>query len=258
MTAGIVLQYAVRIVRQFSNEVQVRQQLQRSGKNFLAPGAGPSAFSRVDLRSRAWFNENLESRDFFVPGVVALLVSIVTLLLTSMAVVREKEIGTLEQMMVTPITRLDFILGKTVPFALIAFVDLFLVAAVGVYWFEIPFRGSLPLLCGATGLYILTTLGIGLLISTISQTQQQAMMSTFFFFFPAMLLSGFTFPIANMPEPVQWLTYIDPIRYFLVILRGIFLKGVGADILWPPMAVLAVMGVVTLALATRRLSKTMA
>ena len=144
-----------------------------------------------------------------------------------MAVVREKEIGTMEQIMVTPITPAEFILGKTVPFALIGFVDVLLVTLIGVFWFEVPIRGNLLLLLLGTALFLMTTLGVGLLISTVSQTQQQAMMTTFFFFFPAMLLSGFAFPIANMPEPVQWLTLLNPLRYFLVIVRGIFLKGVG-------------------------------
>ena len=132
-----------------------------------------------------------------------------------------------------------------------------IVAAIGAFWFEVPIRGNLALLYFATSLYLMTTLGIGLLISTISQTQQQAMMSTFFFFFPAMLLSGFTFPIANMPTVVQWITYLNPLRILPGGLRGIFLKGVGLDILWPQMLVLAVMGVVTLAVAVRRFHKTM-
>ena len=162
-----------------------------------------------------------------MPGVLVIVVSVVTMLLTSMAVVREREIGTMEQIMVTPITPAEFILGKTMPFALIGFIDVALVTLIGGFWFEVPIRGNLALLFFATGLYLMTMLGIGLFISTVSQTQQQAMISTFFFFFPAMLLSGFAFPIANMPEPVQWLTLFDPLRYFLVIVRAIFLKRRG-------------------------------
>ena len=192
-----------------------------------------------------------------MPGVIALLVMLITLLLTSMAVVREKEIGTMEQIMVTPITPKEFILGKTVPFALISFIDVLLITLVGVFWFEVPIRGNLFLLLLATGLYIMTTLGVGLLISTISRTQQQAMMSAFFFQFPAVLLSGFVFPIANMPEVIQWLTYFNPLRYFLVIIRGIFLKGVGVTILWPHMATLAIMGLIVLWTASKRFRKTM-
>jgi ABC-2 type transport system permease protein len=248
-TAGIVLSYAAQITGKYSQQVLI----ERFHKSLGAVAEPP----QIDLRTRAWFNENLESRNFYVPGVIAIVVSLVTLLLTSMAIVREKEIGTIEQVMVTPITRTEFILGKTLPFALIGFIDVTIVAIVGAMWFEVPVRGSLPLLYLATGLYLMTTLGIGLLISTISGTQQQAMMSTFFFFFPTMLLSGFAFPIANMPEPVQWLTVINPLRYFLVIIRSIFLKGIGLDLLWPEMTILAVMGVVTLSLAVSRFHKTL-
>ncbi len=248
-TAAIILGYSSKIVSLYSREILV----QRSSR---LQGSGP-LFSQINLVSRAWFNENLESRNFFVPGVIALLVMLITLLLTSMAVVREKEIGTMEQIMVTPITPREFILGKTLPFILISFIDVILISLVGIFWFEVPIRGNLALLFLATGLYIMSTLGVGLLISTISRTQQQAMMSAFFFVFPAMLLSGFIFPIANMPEPVQWLTYINPLRYFLVIIRGIFLKGIGVDILWPHMTALLVIGLIVLWAASKRFKKTM-
>jgi ABC-2 type transport system permease protein len=249
-TAGIVLSYASRTTGALSEQIVI----ERLGR--LA-GARQNP-NLVDLRSRAWFNENLESRNYFVPAVIVVVVTLVTLLLTSMAVVREKEIGTMEQIMVTPITPVEFVLGKTVPFALIGFADVILVTLVGTFWFEVPIRGSVALLLLATGLYLMTTLGAGLLISTISQTQQQAMMSTFFFFFPAMLLSGFAFPIANMPEVVQWLTLANPLRYFLVIVRAIFLKGVGAAVLWKELAALAAMGVATLWVVARRFHKTLA
>lgn len=249
-TAGIVLDYSSKIVGQFSEKVLVTQLTQSRGSV-----RGPQ---RVEVKTRAWFNENLESRNFYVPGVIAIIVMLITLMLTSMAVVREKEIGTIEQIMVTPITPREFILGKTVPFALIGFADVVLITMIGVFWFEVPIRGNLFLLFSATALYLMTTLGMGLFISTVSQTQQQAMMSTFFFYFPAVLLSGFMFPIANMPQVVQWLTYLNPLRYFLVIIRGIFLKGIGLEILWPQMATLAVMGVITLWLASRRFRKTLA
>ena len=212
---------------------------------------------RVELETRTWFNENLESRNFYVPGVIAIVVMLITLMLTSMAVVREKEIGTIEQIMVTPITSAEFILGKTLPFALIGFANVVLVTLIGVFWFGVPIRGSLLMLFFATSLYLLTTLGVGLLISTQSRTQQQAMMSAFFFYFPAVLLSGFMFPIANMPQVIQWLTYLNPLRYFLVIVRGIFLKGIGPEVLWPQMFALAVLGVATLWLASRRFQKTL-
>lgn len=249
-TAGIAADYAAKIIGQLSQEILVYRFTRLRGSG-LEPG-------RVLLETRAWFNENLESRNFYVPGVIAIVVMLITLMLTSMAVVREKEIGTIEQIMVTPIRPLEFILGKTLPFALIGFADVALVSLVAVGWFDVPIRGSLPLLFIATALYIMTTLGVGLFISTLSSTQQQAMMSTFFFYFPAVLLSGFMFPIANMPAVVQWLTYLNPLRYFLVILRGIFLKGLGTEILWPQMLALAVMGVATLGLASSRFRKTIA
>lgn len=245
-TAGLVLGYAGKIVGTMNRTVLVR----------LADRAGRSiSADPVPLRSRAWFNENLESRNFYVPGVVALIVTLVTLMLTSMAVVREKEIGTMEQIIVTPITRTEFILGKTLPFALIAIINVLVVTAIAVLWFRVPIRGSILLLLASTLVFLTSTIGIGLFISTASGTQQQAMMSAFFFYFPAVLLSGFMFPIANMPEPVQWLTFLNPLRYYLVIIRGIFLKGVGPGILWPQMAALALLGVTSLTLATRRFRK---
>ncbi len=248
-TAGIVMGYASRITSDFSQHVLIQRFEQTVG--------GGQTPGRVDLRTRAWFNENLESRNFYVPGVIVTVVSVVTLLLTSMAVVREKEIGTMEQVMVTPIKPGEFILGKTIPFALIALLDVLLVTAVGAFWFEVPVRGSLALLLLGTVLYLMTMLGIGLLISTVSQTQQQAMMTTFFFFFPAMLLSGFAFPIANMPRVVQWLTLFNPLRYYLVVIRSVFLKGVGMEVLWMPMLILAVMGVSMLWIVSKRFRKTL-
>jgi drug efflux transport system permease protein len=248
-TAGVVLGYANRIAARFAGRVRLDRSLRTAGK--IAPREG------VELLPRAWFNENLESRNFFVPGVIAILVMLVTLMLTSMAVVREKEVGTIEQLLVSPITPVEFILGKTLPFAIIGYVDVLLVAVVGVLWFDVPIRGSVPLLIVATTFYLMTTLGIGLLISTVSRTQQQAMMGVFFVYFPCVLLSGFMFPIENMPLPVQYLTYVNPLRYFLIVLRGIFLKGTGAAVLWPQMAALLLMGAATLAAATLRFRKTL-
>lgn len=249
-TAGIVLDYSSRIIGRFGNHV-LATRLSRMG----ADGASAEPLT---LETRAWFNANLESRNYYVPGVIAILVMLITLMLTSMAVVREKEAGTMEQIMVTPITPGEFILGKTLPFAVIAFADVVAITLVAAFWFQVPLEGSLLLLFGATGLYIMTTLGIGLLISTMSSTQQQAMMGTFFFYLPAVLLSGFMFPIANMPKSIQWLTYANPLRYFLVIIRGIFLKGVGPSVLWPQMVALFAMGVGTLWFATTRFKKTLA
>jgi ABC-2 type transport system permease protein len=164
----------------------------------------------------------------------------------------------MEQIIATPITKAEFILGKTIPFVLIGFIDVAMITAVAYFWFDVPIRGSLLLLFGATALFLMSSLGFGLFISTISQTQQQAMMSAFFFVFPTMLLSGFAFPIENMPQTVQWLTYINPLRYYLVIIRGVFLKGVGVDILWPEMLGLFLIGSIILFFAVQRFHKTVA
>lgn len=249
-TARFVLNYSQTIAMQFNRTVQRRQLERQSG--------GAAAAAGVDLRPRAWFNENLESRNYMVPGIMAVLVMLVTLMLTGMAVVREKEVGTIEQIMVTPIRPIEFILGKCAPFIVIGFVDVLLVTAVGVGWFRIPIQGSFLLLLGGMGLFLMSTLGIGLFISTVSSTQQQAMMTTFLFFFPAMLLSGFIYPIANMPEPVRWITIVNPLRHVLVIIRGIFLKGVGVEVLWPQMLALFLIGAAVLAIAVSRFRKTMA
>jgi len=249
-TAGIVLNYVARIAARYSDRLQISQREQRFGHT--APVGG------VDLQSRAWFNDNLESRNFYVPAVIANIVLIITMLLSSMAVVREKEIGTMEQIIVTPISRAEFILGKTFPFVIIGFLDVALITAVAVFWFKVPIRGSITLLFGATALFLMSSLGFGLFISAISRTQQQAMMSAFFFIFPAMLLSGFAFPIENMPDSVQLLTFLNPLRYYLVIIRGIFLKGIGLDILWPQLAALALLGSAILSFAVNRFRKTLA
>lgn len=248
-TAGIVLNYATRIAAGFSKELQAGQLSRLTGNSPATAG--------VKLQSRAWFNENLESSNYYVPAVIANIVLVITMLLSSMAVVREKEIGTMEQMIVTPISKSEFILGKTIPFVLIGFIDVAVITAVSVFWFDVPIRGSLLLLFGATALFLMSALGFGLYISTVSTTQQQAMMSSFFFIFPAMLLSGFAFPIENMPPLVQYFTYLNPLRYYLVIIRGIFLKGVGAQILWPQMAGLFILGGVILTFAVTRFRKTL-
>jgi ABC-2 type transport system permease protein len=180
---------------------------------------------------------------------------LVTLSLTTMAIVREKEIGTMEQLMVTPIRPVELILGKTLPFVLIGFLDMLLVVGVALLIFHVPFAGNFGTLCLAAFFFILTTLGAGLFISTVSKTQQQANMSTFLFFQPFMMLSGFTFPIRNMPLGVQWFTYLNPMRYFMEIVRGIFLRGSGINVLWPDMAALAVFGVVILGLSVQRFHK---
>jgi ABC-2 type transport system permease protein len=210
----------------------------------------------IEPRIRIWFNPQLESRHFMIPGVLALVLLVVTANLASMAIVREKELGTLEQLNVTPLRRWELIAGKLLPYGAIAMVDVLLVVAVAVFWFEVPLRGSFALLLAMSLLYVVCTLALGLFISTISETQQQAMMTaTFFFLTPMIYLSGFIFPIENMPQVIQVVTYLIPLRYFLVIVRGIFLKGVGLDLLWPQAAALAAWGSIVLTLAVSRSRK---
>jgi len=255
-TASVVMDYANRIIGQYNRDLA--QSALAVQKVAVGAPASDAPFARpggIDLRSRAWYNPDLRSRNYNVPGVIAIIIMLTSLLLTSMAIVREREIGTMEQLMVIPIRPAELILGKTLPFALIGFFDVALITAVAFFWFSVPIRGSLLLLFGATGLYLLSTLGIGLFISTVSKTQQQALMSTFFFYLPAVLLSGFMFPIANMPMTIQYLTYGNPLRYFLVIIRGIFLKGNGPVVLWPQMLALLLLGTAVFAVSTLRFRK---
>lgn len=217
---------------------------------------GPVAVAPpLDVRERAWFNADLSSRAYNVPGVAGLIIFLICLLLTALAIVREREVGTLEQLMVSPITPRELIAGKSLPFALIGLFDLALVTAVAMVWFDIPFRGSALLLLGASILYILSGLGIGLFISTVSSTQQEAFMGTFLVFLPAILLAGFMFPVRSMPEIFQWITLANPIRHYLVIVRAIFLKGAGFGALWPHFAALAMIGGAILATAAGRFRK---
>lgn len=246
-STGVAMGYARSVVAEYSAE---RTAERLPGGRRVAP---------IDADVRVWFNPRLESREFMVPGIVALLLLVVTTNLSAMAIVREREVGTLEQLNVTPLARWELIVGKLLPYALIGLFDVVLVTLVAVFWFQIPFRGSFPLLFLCSGMYLLSTLGLGLFISTISSTQQQASMTaTFFFLTPMIYLSGFTFPIENMPDWIQYVTYLIPLRYFLVIVRGIFLKGVGVDILWPQMAALLACGLVLITLATLRSSKRLA
>jgi ABC-2 type transport system permease protein len=212
-------------------------------------------FGEIDGRIRTWYNPNLDSQYYYVPGIVAFLVMLLSLLFTSMAVVREKEAGTMEQLIVTPLKATEFILGKTIPFILIAQTQMVMVILFARLWFRIPMMGSAWLLLAASSIFLLSTLGIGLLISTVSRTQQQAMMTNFFFILPFFMLSGFVFPIANMPVVVQWLTRLNPLSHFLIIIRGIFLKGTGLAILWPQFLELAVLGGIVFTVAVRRFRK---
>jgi len=210
----------------------------------------------VDLRERAWFNPDLDSRDYNVPAVVGAIILLVALLLTSLAIVREREMGTLEQLMVSPLRPIELIAGKTIPFAIIGLIDLGIVFGIALLWFGIPFEGSVWLLLLASVLYLLSALGIGLFISTISRTQQEAFMASFLIFMPTILLSGFMFPVSSMPEIFQWLTLLNPTRHYLEIVRGIFLKGAGLAPLAQQYGALLVMGVAILLVSASRFQKT--
>jgi len=210
---------------------------------------------QVQLEQRPWYNPDLRSRWFFVPGVIGSLTLVLVTTLTAFAVVREREIGTLEQIMVTPIRPFEFILGKTLPFFLIGLLDVLLIATVGTFWFQVPFRGQIAVLFTGAVLFILCMLGVGLLISTVSSTQQQAMVTSFFFIMPAITFSGFGFPISTMPPWLQYCTYLSPLRYFLVVLRGSYLKGVGMNVLWPQMLAMGVLGVALLTMSVLRFHK---
>lgn len=249
-TALIAVGYVNQIASRFSQDYQT-EHLLRTSPLLL------SQLPRIVLEHRPWFNADLHSQWFFVPGIIGNLVLVMVVTLTAFAVVREREIGTLEQIMVTPIGRLEFILGKTVPFFLVGLLDTVFISLVGTFWFGVPFRGSIWVLALGAILFILCMLGIGLFISTISKTQQQAMVAGFFFIMPAIIFSGFGTPISSMPEFLQQLTYLDPLRYFLDVLRGVYLKGVGLEALWPQMAAMGVFGIIMLTVSVMRFQKSL-
>lgn len=248
-TALIALGYISQIVAKFQASTM---------HNAIAAtsSAAPGTIA-VSLQERPWFNQGLEDRWFFLPGVIGTLTLIQVISLTAFAVVREREMGTLEQIMVSPITPFEFILGKTVPFFLIGLGDVALVTAFGTLWFDIPFVGNpLILLLGAT-LFLLAAVGLGLLLSTFSRTQQQAFALNFFLINPFMVLSGFAFPIAAMPRTLQWFTMINPLRYFLIVVRAVFLKGVGLNVLWPQLAAMAALATAMLTISILRFRKSL-
>jgi ABC-2 type transport system permease protein len=212
---------------------------------------------QVTLESRPWFNEGLISQWYFVPGVIGNLMLIMVMMLTAYAVVREREIGTLEQIMVTPVRRFEFILGKTIPFFLIGCIDAAMISFIGTFWFGVPFRGSVVVLAAGIVIFLFAALGLGLLISTISKTQQQAMIAAFFLIMPAVTLSGFGTPVSSMPEFFQRISYLNPLRHVLVVLRGAYLKGVGFDVLWPHMLVMATIAGVLLTVSVLRFRKSL-
>ena len=247
-TALIAVGYINQIAQRFAADYQRDRMLR------LAPQAAIS-FPSVELEQRPWYNPDLRSRWFFVPGVIGNICMVIVIVLTAFAVVREREIGTLEQIMVTPIRPAEFILGKTVPFFLIGLADMALIATVGTLWFRIPLRGSMLVLFSGGVVFLLCMLGVGLLISTLSSTQQQAMVTAFFFIMPAITFSGFGFPISAMPRWLQIGSHLSPLRHLLIILRGVYLKGVGFDVLWPQFAEMAVLAALLLTISILRFHK---
>ncbi len=247
-TAAISAGYVQLIVSNYSKSV-VTDFLNKNGMKIIPAG-------NVESKVRVWYNPELKTRNFMVPGIVGLLLMIVTLILTSLAIVKEKEVGTLEQLIVTPIKSHQLLIGKLIPFALLGFVAEIIVLTAMVFVFNIPVRGNLAFLFFTTFLYILSTLGLGLFVSTISKTQQQAMMlAIFVVMMPMIYLSGFAFPIENMPKIIQYFTYFIPLRYFMVIMRGIILKGVGFSDLWMETTLLFIIGVVIIFLSSLRFRK---
>jgi ABC-2 type transport system permease protein len=249
VAAGLGLSYAGGIAAMESRELVASAAAASGPAGDPAPGA-------IELVPRVWYNPDLRSRWFYVPAVLAMVLMILTMVLASMGIVREKEVGTMEQLIVTPIRPWQLIVGKLLPFALIGLLVVFLVTGIAVGWFGVPLRGSLLLLVALTMLLLLNTLGLGLLVSTLVRNQQQAMMTAaFVFMLPMIYLSGLLFPIENMPRPIQLATYAIPLRYYAVILRGIFLKGAGITVLWPQALALAAFGVGFLSLAALRFRK---
>jgi ABC-2 type transport system permease protein len=247
MTAGIVSGYVSGVVSDYSRDIASARLERFRAAAPMVPG--------IEERLRVWYNPELRSVNYMVPGVLGSLMLLVTMVLTSLAIVKEREVGTLEQLIVTPITPRELMLGKTIPFAIIGFADLALVTVVAVVWFGVPLAGSVLLLFLLTTAFLLASLGSGLLISTVSRTQQQAMMVSFFVMLPSIVLSGFMFPIENMPRVIQAITYLIPLRYYMTIVRGLFLKGSGLAVLWPHALALLVLGAGIMVLSAARFTK---
>jgi ABC-2 type transport system permease protein len=247
-TASIAAGYVAKVVQGFSRNILLNY-MDKSGRKLLPVGS-------IEPEIRVWYNPQLLTRYFMVPGIVGLLLSIITLILTSLGIVKEKEIGTLEQLIVTPIKSWQLIMGKLIPFMILGFISVVIVLTAMTYIFDIPVRGSVPFLFFCSFFYIFSTLGLGLFVSTISKTQQQAMMiSIFGIMMPMVYLSGFAFPIENMPRIIQYISYLIPLRYFIAIIRGVILKGIGFSELWQEASVLLLMGIMILLLSSLRFRK---
>lgn len=247
-TTSIVFGYAGQIVGNYAME-KMTDRLNNSPTGF--------ASAPIVMETRAWFNPNLESKYYYVPSLIAVMLLLVGMILPSVAIVREKEIGTIEQIMVTPITRFEFILGKTVPYAIIGYIEMTIMLVLAMLIFGVRVEGSWLLLYALSGIYIVGNLGLALFISGTASTQQQALLTSFLIMMPCILLSGFLFPVRNMPMPVQYLTYLDPVRWYLEILRAIVIKGVGASSIIPSIIGQSVLAIFFIVLATVSFKKTM-
>lgn len=224
-------------------------------ERLAARGQGGVFSPAVEVRTQVWYNPDLVSAYYMVPAVIGLILQFLTVILTATAIVRERERGTIEQLIVTPIRSWELVVGKLAPYVIIAFIDTIEILVAGVLIFGVPINGSIPLLLLLSGLFLITTLGIGLFISTIANTQQEAMITALFFNLPAIFLSGFIFPLAAMPWPLQVASYAIPLRYFLIVVRAIILKGVGAEALWPEIIALTIFGLVIMGAAAARFRK---
>lgn len=246
--AAIASGYVQGIISAFSQNIILQ--------NFRTMGMKNTLTGSITPEVRIWYNPDLTTRYYMLPSIAGLIIMLVTTLLTSLAIVKEREIGTLEQLIVTPLKPYHMIIGKFVPFSILGFISASIVLTVMRYWFNIPIKGSIPFLYFSAFLFMLSTLGLGLLISTISRTQVQAMItSAFGIIMPMIFLSGFAFPIENMPQWVQYLTYLIPLRYFIIIIRGVILKGIGLELLWQETLILFLFGVIILTISSLRFKK---
>ncbi|MBI4866854.1 MAG: ABC transporter permease [Candidatus Wallbacteria bacterium] len=242
--SSLSLSYARGVIQDYS----VRQVMGLESEDLFIP---------IEVRPRVWYNPDLEQVNYMVPGIIGVLLLQLTIVVTAMAVVKEKELGTIEQLMVSPIRPAEFIIGKTLPYAFLCWVDMILILVLSYILFGVEVKGSLPLLLVLATDFLFAGLGLGLLVSTVSDTQQEAILTSIFIYLPSILLSGFIFPIESMPFPIQLITFVIPLRYFLVILRGVIVKGIGLEYLWRETSVLAFFTVLSLLLAARAFRKTM-
>ncbi|AFM39825.1 ABC-type multidrug transport system, permease component [Desulfosporosinus acidiphilus SJ4] len=246
------------IARAVTSAVQMlglNKSLELQSKRLVAMGNSGGTALPLDVETRVWYNPDMKSRNFNIPALIGLILQNVIAMLTSFSIVREKERGTMEQLVVTPIRSLELLLGKLLPFVLIGFISLTLILATGIYWFGVVPVGSIPLLVLLSTIFLFTILAIGLLISSISKTQLQAMQMTFILILPSILLSGFVFPRETMPKLLQLMGGLLPLTYFLEIVRGIFLKGVGLQFLWQDTLTLCLFAVILLAVASKKFKK---